>query len=116
VEYSEIKGELSVFGPAHLGDYSISNGWDLRAGSEIALPVRSSAVVLRAGFATLSPNALRFDQPSLPEEFATFVGVTRRTVGSAGLSLNTRLGLDIEFAGQFGGERGLLLASLRMRF
>jgi hypothetical protein len=95
-------------------DYAIDNGFDIRAGAEVSLPVRAASVQLRAGIYSQAPGSFRYTGASSAEA-GQFAGLTRRTLATAGGSVVFDA-LRIHVAASFAGQRTVLAAGAAVRF
>jgi hypothetical protein len=102
---------LSVSEPRE--SYALDNGLDLRAAVEFTRPVGRSSIQLRGGLYSQAPSSFLYTGSS--SEAQEFVGVTRRTLGTAGASLVVG-SVRFDLSGAFGGVRSVVTAGARIQF
>jgi hypothetical protein len=104
-----------VRAPVEASEYQLDNGVEFRAGAEVSLPVKGISVQVRGGIYSQAPGAFLFTGTTPASERDLFVGVTRRTLGTAGASIVTRT-LRLDVSGAFGGQRTVIAAGAALRF
>jgi hypothetical protein len=102
---------LGASGPRE--SYALDNGLDLRAAVEFTWLVGPSSIQLRGGVYSQAPSSFRYTGSS--SEAQEFVGVTRRTLGTAGASLVVG-SVRFDLGGAFGGVRPVVTAGSRLKF
>jgi hypothetical protein len=112
---SRLKDTFQAVTPAgSRSDYAIDNGFDIRAGAELSIPVSAASVQLRAGIYSQTAGSFRYTGPS-GSEGAQFAGVPRRTLATAGGSVVFDV-LRVHVAATIGGERTVVAAGAAVRF
>lgn len=116
VRWSEIPAGLVIVRGARARDeYRLDDAFEPRAGGEFSIPLRRTAIQVRAGVHLQSPGALRFEGDDAVES-AAFPGSDWKPTGGVGVSVVTARGWRVDLAGRFGGERPVALMGLSARF
>lgn len=111
---SRLKDTFQAVNPVGSRDsYVLDNAVDLRGGVEFSIPRGRTTVQLRGGVYSQGSSSFQYNGPGT--EAQQFVGVTRRTLATAGASVVLE-GLSLHLAGSFGGERTVITAGGALRF
>jgi hypothetical protein len=116
VLYSQIHGDMDVRqGTFDAAEYELDNGLEPRLGAEWSQGIRGVTLLVRGGIHSQAPGSLAYVGRD-PIERGTFVGTSRRLLGSAGFSLVAPHSLALDVGTVFGGDRTVFSVGGRMRF
>lgn len=116
VRWSAIPAGLVIVRGARARDeYRLADALEPRAGVEFSIPLRRTAIQVRAGLHVQAPGSLRFEGDDAAEA-AAFPGADWQPTGSVGVSVVTARGWRVDLGGRFGGERPAALMGLSARF
>ncbi len=116
VRWSEIPAGLVIVRGARARDeYRLPDAFEPRAGAEFSIPLRRTAIQVRAGLHVQSPGTLRFEGDDTIE-VESFPGSDWKPAGAVGVSVVTARGWRVDLAGRFGGERPAALMGFAARF
>jgi long-subunit fatty acid transport protein len=116
VLYSQIRGDMDVRqGTFDAAEYELDNGFETRVGAEWSQGIKGVVLLLRGGIHSQAPGSLAYVGRD-PIERGTFVGTSRRLLGSAGFSLVAPNSLAVDVGTVFGGDRTVISVGGRVRF
>jgi long-subunit fatty acid transport protein len=116
VFYSQIHGNMEVRqGAFDAAEYELDNGLEPRLGAEWSQGIKGAVLLVRGGIHSQAPGSLAYVGRD-PVEQGTFVGTSRRLLGSAGFSLVAPRSIALDVGTVFGGDRTVFSVGGRMRF